>query len=148
MSSESWDRLWPLLATAGLSLLVFAVSSWFITPRLESRKRLEDRWERDVLALGQFLAFDFTKASDNVFTKTWFRLTLMDPEMVEIEPDRRDQLVTEDEGALREAIRDARAAGTQLRWLIDRVVFLDPGRSDLSKLHRDGLFPRPRHVGI
>lgn len=44
-----------LLIGAGLAMIAQSIIQLRVVPRVEARKRREDRWERDVLALGELL---------------------------------------------------------------------------------------------
>jgi hypothetical protein len=64
VASDPWGTLWPLLLTA---LLTLAVTLWvqlYIVPRVETRKRRDDRLERDLLALGELLTFEQPAAAN------------------------------------------------------------------------------------
>jgi hypothetical protein len=58
-SPSFWDRLWPVFLGAVFaflfSLTIALLVQLVIVPRVEARKRREERWERDVLTLGELL---------------------------------------------------------------------------------------------
>lgn len=55
---STWDRLWPLLVTATLTLAAAVAVQLLFVPRVERRKRSEQRWEEHVAALGELLTID------------------------------------------------------------------------------------------
>lgn len=128
-SPGAWDRLWPLLVTAALSLAVFWFVQLYIMPPMEVRKRREDRWERDVLDLGQLLTFDVPKAFEKV------RSELSWAAMLDESTDgnaRVEELRRNHYAAKWVAISEYRDVSQRVSWLTDRVVSIHP-RSTLMR---------------
>src|SRR4051794_22733874 len=101
------DNLWPYLLTAGLTLgatlTVHLVIQFYAVPRVDTRKRQEDRWERDLLALGELLTFDYRKAADAYFHAHWFRQWLHAmANDVDVDQDKILAMLSEHEKELRE----------------------------------------------
>lgn len=121
-----WSRVWPLLITAGLTLAVLGFVQFVIVPRVETRKRRENRWEEDVLALGELLTFEYQK------TLSELHWQLLNEAMLD-ELGRRDEV---DHAKLDELKRaglekqnaalDAhRALDARVDWLAGRIISID-----------------------
>ena len=61
-----WDALGPVLVGSGATLVATTFVQLWVVPRVETRKRRDDRWERDVRDLGELLAFDYPKARGGI----------------------------------------------------------------------------------
>lgn len=116
-----WDRLWPLVVTAALTLLVFWVVQLFIVPRVEARKRREDRWERDVLDLGQLLTFEFPQGIERVRLELWW-LSMLKYEASDVPKNRVEEADREHRRKLEEAVEAYRNLEQRVSWLSDRVL--------------------------
>lgn len=113
-----------------------AVVQLRVVPRVEARKRREDRWERDVLALGELLTADLPDRAKTARIEQWF-LQLMNS----LQP--ADAKVAEHAETLRglvekadEAVESYEAvAKTRVRWLVQRIVSLAPRSDELQKFY-------------
>lgn len=65
-------QLINLVIGAGLAMLAQAVVQLRVVPRVEARKRREDRWERDVLALGELLTAELPDRATAARREQWF----------------------------------------------------------------------------
>lgn len=127
-SLSVWDHLWPVLLSAAfsaaLSLVALTFVQLYIVPRVEGRKRREERWEHDVLSLGEFLSFEYEEAAAT-YRESLYRLTwIADAEQrrEDYDPSRlaaSRRRVEEERNEARDAYRRARS---RLRWLVERVV--------------------------
>lgn len=124
-----WDRTWPLVVAALLSLAVFYCVQLYFVPQVEARKRREDRWERDVLDFGQLLTFDVPKAFSAIREELAWERALHEAgdgsaEVVKLRADHRL--------AQRVALDDYRDLTLRMSWLSDRILSIDPN-SDLMR---------------
>lgn len=126
------DAVLYLMVGAGLTLASQLVLQLVIVPRVETRKRREDRWERDVLALGELLTGDIPDRasaayiSQSVLQHYYHRL--MPPGQV------RDAATLEHlKEESREAVRGFRdLASTRMKWLTQRIVNIAPQHPDIK----------------
>jgi hypothetical protein len=119
------STLLTLLTGAACTLLATAFVQLRIVPQVETRKRREERWERDIRALGELLAFEFADQAGQMFTAIWLEVSIS---------SRRDDLSASELAELREQQADrmhearqafARACD-QVVWLMDQISA--PGR--------------------
>jgi len=137
------------LVGAATALAVQLVVQFFVVPKVETRKRREDRWERNVLELGELLTTRLTDVANELHAEQLVYRTTQD------EPsDQYDHALVAQQG--RDADRATWDYGglisTQLDWLIRRVVSLSPKAQELAQLqhladvHRaQALAVRPLH---
>ena len=121
----AWERLWPLLVTAALSLLVLAVVQLVVIPRLEVRKRREQRWESDVLVLGEFLTFDYQRALDDYVRALRYGAIIAELGQGALRQDHERDAWSRYHEMRRAAVDPYGRACSRLDWLADRVVALD-----------------------
>jgi hypothetical protein len=122
--ATAWSRLWPLLVTAALTLLLTLWVQLYVVPRVETRKRRDDRWERDVLALGELLTFDQPGAANALGEELDWKVLLDSP------PEDVSRQWLQDAGLrhqeqLRVAVDEYRRVAARVDWLIDRVEAID-----------------------
>ncbi len=132
---SSWDRLWPLLVTAGLSLAVVLIVQLYVVPHVESRKRREERWESDLRRLGECAAFDLTEAASEYFSallsSVWLADRADDPD---VDPSRHHEATRVADERRRAAHERFRKAETQADWLADRVCSVASGHPQMRRL--------------
>lgn len=121
----AWERLWPLLVTAALSLLVLAVVQLAVVPRLEVRKRREQRWEGDLMLLGEFLTFDYQQALDDYVSALRYGAMLAEVGPGELRPDHERDAWSRYHEMRRAAVDPYGRACSRLDWLAERVSALD-----------------------
>lgn len=130
--------------TGIIALSVQGFLQLYVIPRVDARRRREDRWERDVLELGQVQARELPDAMSAARHALWWLGTTSD-EQVDIDPDRRPELVrqaTEDAKAALDKLRDLE---TRIDWLVDRVTDLAPAHPLIQKFAADA---RGQYVAI
>lgn len=121
-----WSTLWPFLLTALLTLAVTLVIQFYAVPRVETRKRQEDRWERDLLALGELLTFEQPAAANDFFHSLWIRSWLHSiREDAGGNSDRIAALLAEGEEPLRKERAEYQRLDTRVDWFADRVCAID-----------------------
>jgi hypothetical protein len=133
-----WDRLWPLLVTAVLTLLIFWFVQLVLVPRVEVRKRREERWEQDVLELGHLLTFEASETTDRLRQELWWQ-SVIEYETGDFSATHREQLKREHDGLLREAIDSYRGTFGKAKWIAERVASIDRRSTDLLQLEVDVL---------
>src|SRR5260370_10250824 len=74
------------LLGAARALAVQLVIQFYVVPRVETRKRREDRWERDVLELGQLLAGLLTDLANDAHTAQLVHRSVRDEPSDEYDP--------------------------------------------------------------
>lgn len=122
-----------LLLGAVLTLAAQACLQSSVVPTVEARKRREDRWERNCVALGELLTGELAEASSNLLTRSMRVVT------------HRATLKAAPEGEATEAAREALAgayvdvfeaghrfealAESRIEWLAGRIdLFTDDER--------------------
>ena len=125
---EAWSRLWPLLVTAGLTLVVLGCIQFYVVPRVEARKRREDRWEQDVLALGELLTFEFPNALSDLRKELWGEAALDGlAQAADVNQSRLEELKRVGRESQNAALDAHRGLDARIEWLTDRIVSIDPG---------------------
>lgn len=128
------DRL-LLIVLGALFAFVFsmAIQLW-IVPRVDRRKRREERWERDVLALGEVLTAEVpalaTAAQRDAYVMQRLHKDYADSDSPE------DILRKTQEDASESIARYKAAARVRGAWLVDRIVSLDRAAVELAELER------------
>lgn len=77
-STTSWDRLWPVLLAAALAFTAALLVQLWVVPRVEQRKRREDRWERDVRDLGEHVTFAIAETTTAYFSAMHLKWAIED----------------------------------------------------------------------
>lgn len=108
------------LLTAGLTLLV----QLYIVPRVETRKRRDDRWERNVLELGELLTTQVRRlAQEARRAQSMVRFLYRDLEgVVGVDQEQLERERRESGPKARQATEDFHdLVNTRLDWLEDRI---------------------------
>lgn len=115
------------LLTAGLTLLV----QLYIVPRVETRKRREDRWERNVLELGELLTTQVGRLAQEARSEqSMMRFLYRDLEgLADIDQKLLEKDRRESGPKARQATEDFHdLVNTRVDWLEDRIrSFTSPG---------------------
>lgn len=139
-STTAWDRLWPVLLAAGLAFAAALLVQLYVVPRVEQRKRREERWERDVRDLGEHVAFSLSETStaylNSLFTlwasKRMAGSTGGDGGADDVRAARvLDAEVTNEVREHREAFRNS---VQRTHWLSDRVIAVNSRAPDMVQL--------------
>lgn len=139
--------MWPIVLTAFLTLVatlvVHLTIQFYAVPRVETRKRREDRWERDLLALGELLTFEQPQAADSMFQALTLRRALA---QWREEPDtnkvRLDQLSAENDEHIREYVDAYRRMAARIDWLADSATTFNKYADGMRPFVRALLFYR------
>jgi hypothetical protein len=119
-----------------LTLAVQVVIQLYVVPRVETRKRREDRWERNVLEFGDLLTTSLGDRAGEARSAQWlFRLTRQETSKL----SESDQAKIAQH--LSERGRDARQASTvfvgvmraRVDWLADRIEAFGPAADEIIK---------------
>jgi hypothetical protein len=121
--------LGTFLAGTATALLI----QLYVVPRVETRKRREERWERDVRELHEVLAARLTSLANQAFIAQFVYRHVRDEKTDEYSP-----------AAVSHQSREAREAtwayggliGAQIDLLMDRVLSINPNAPELAKLKR------------
>lgn len=129
------DALAYLLVGAGLTLVSQVVIQLVIVPRVETRKRREDRWERDVLTFGELLTAEIPDRASSAFISQsvlqHFYHLPMPPGQI-LDAVTLERLKEES----RTAVRDFRdVASTRIRWLLKRIISIAPDNVEIRSFH-------------
>lgn len=124
-----------LVAGAGLALGGQLVLQLRVVPRAERRKRREDRWERDLLALGELLTAELPDRamearSTQLLLQVFAQLAW---EGDDAEDRRADANRRQSEAAAEAVERYRSAAETRVVWLVNRIVGIAPDSSELRR---------------
>ena len=106
----------------------------WVVPRVETRKRREDRWERDVRALGELLTAELPDFASDARHQQW-RLQFMCDSAARrgLDDERRADFLREPSTAAEESAKRYDAVTTRLQWLVDRIVGIAPANDELSR---------------
>lgn len=111
--------LLSFLVGAAITLAVQLVVQLWVVPKVETRKRREDRWERDVRELGELLAMRLADLAEEAHAAQWIYRNLRQEESDEYDPrlvDRQARDMQQATWAYGSLIR------AQIAWLTDRVL--------------------------
>jgi hypothetical protein len=128
--------LTPIVAVligAFAALIAQCVVQLYVVPRVEKRKRREDRWERDVRELGELLAMSLTDLANDAHAAQWVFRALRDDESDEHDPalvDRQARDAQEATSAYGSLI------GAQVDWLADRVLSINRKAPEITRFQR------------
>ncbi|MCA1601904.1 MAG: excalibur calcium-binding domain-containing protein, partial [Acidobacteria bacterium] len=111
-----------------LTLVAQAAIQLLVIPRVESRKRREDRWERDVLALGEVLTGQLPPVLREYSIKVKVLIQLEGSEGLDTSKVR----AFEDE-ARRAASELSSLNDSRIKWLASRVTAAAPESQQLKK---------------
>lgn len=120
----------PYLIGAALTLIVQVVIQLYVVPRVQTRKRREDRWERNVLDLGELLTTLVRQHADEAYHRqSLYRFLQQQLEGVSGIDEAKLAEARQDEGSkayqATEAFHDL--VNTRVEWLVDRIKsFSDP----------------------
>ena len=124
------DPLVLLPVGARLTLLAqVAVQLFVVVPHVEVRKRREDRWERDVLALGELLSAELPdRAAAARRDISMVRAVTQKFKNLDdyIDATREEYVRELVEKANESVARFWALAFTRIQWLADRILDIDP----------------------
>jgi hypothetical protein len=124
---------WPtfLLGLLG-SLLVGVVTAsliqLYVVPRVETRKRREDRWERWVLELGELLTGSVADHAADLHAAQLVYRDARDRKETGMYPLRRD--------AEQANFAYGSLINTQVDWLVERVVSISPNAREIVQFQK------------
>jgi hypothetical protein len=124
-----------LLLGAAATLATTTFIQLWVVPRVESGKRREDRWERDVITLSEFLAFEYADAQSAVTGAMYERALLADFKPTDhTDPARLQARRAEAQREAREAFDALARAQARAQIMLDRVTYLDRDRVRATKV--------------
>lgn len=128
-------QLLYLLVGAALAMGAQSLVQLVVVPRVDARKRREDRWERDVLALGELLTAELPDRATAAKSDQW-HLQFVNTLIAEGEvAKRRDATVRELAEKADESVRRYLGlANTRVTWLAQRIVDIAPDNQQLQEL--------------
>jgi hypothetical protein len=128
-------QLLYLLVGAGLTMAAQAVIQLRVVPRVEARKRREDRWERDVLALGELLTAELPdRANDARSAQRVLQGVSADLGARGVEPDHKREVERELTEEANRCVKSYKAlARTRVEWLLNRIVGIAPQHVEIEK---------------
>jgi hypothetical protein len=131
-----------VLIGALAALAAQLVIQLYVVPRVETRKRREDRWERDVRELGQLLTTSLTDRANELHAAQFVyrdaRGTSGNPALIARLAKEAEQVVFE-YGSL---------IHTQVDWLIAQILRLDPEAPEIKQLDAVWLDYRVRTIEV
>lgn len=129
------DRVFPVAIGAVIALAGAVFVQLWLVPRVDTRKRREQRWEEDVLALGQLLTFDHPRTVSDLRSELHLLVLLANPPGdVDATTERWTALKAERREALRTARDEFDSLRTRVDWLADRIVSLAPHSKPLGHM--------------
>ncbi len=138
-SGPSWlSLLLSLLGTFLAGTATALLIQLYIVPVVETRKRREDRWERDVLKLGELLVLDLTNRANQAHHA---QLALREARAEQTD-DYNPALVAQRAREAQEATQAYKGLyTTQVRWFMLRVMSIKSGAREFEPLrHAIGRF--------
>jgi hypothetical protein len=127
-------QLLYLLVGAALAMAAQALIQLRVVPRVEARKRREDRWERDVLALGELLTAELPDRATAAMRDQWYLHFFRTAAPKGGTTERRASTLRELQEKADESVRLYRAlADTRITWMVHRIVGIAPHDSQLQK---------------
>lgn len=145
------DRVVPVVIGAVIALVGAVFVQLWLVPRVDTRKRREQRWEEDVLALGQLLTLDQPRIVGDLRSELhWLVLLVHPPDDVDTTTERWAALKAEHRERLRAARGEFDSLATRVDWLADRVTSLAPHAKPLQHLASQsrGYYLRHLEVGM
>lgn len=110
------------------ALVVQLVVQFWVVPKVETRKRREDRWERDVRELYSLVAISLPElANDAWAAQALYIDASSDPELDAKELAKEQGKATRVYGSF---------IGSEMDMQIDRVLSINPKASELAKLEK------------
>lgn len=130
-------QLLYLAVGATLAMAAQALIQLRVVPLVEARKRRGDRWERDVLALGELLTAELPdRANDARSAQYVLQGVSADLHERGVEPDHEHRREVERE-LTEEANRCVKSykalAKTRIEWLVNRIVGIAPQHVEVEK---------------
>lgn len=117
-------------------MLAQAVVQLRVVPSVEARKRREDRWERDVLALGELLTAELPDRATAARGEQWFLQLINSFQPAEAKAAEHAEVVRGLVEKASEAVQNYEAmAKTRVRWLVQRIVSLAPHSDELQRFY-------------
>lgn len=113
-----------LVCGALASLGATALVQLGVVPHVESRKRLEDRWESDVRDLGRLLHFEFADAKAEMST-TLLLSVFISARRTDLTPKELLSLRNDQAERSRMSRLTLARANDQVLWLVDQVFLPD-----------------------
>lgn len=126
------DRVLPVIIGALVALAGSVFVQFWLIPRVDTRKRREQRWEEDVLALGKLLTFEHPPIVSGVRVGL-HTLGMVAEAAGELDGDQWSALHAQERENLREANQAFNALRLQIDWLSDRVISLAPTNAAIRK---------------
>jgi hypothetical protein len=116
----------------------------YVVPRVETRKRREDRWERNVLELGELLTRSLTSLANEAHAAQLVFRGVRDEQGDQHDP----ALVARQAREAEQATWDySGLISTQMDWLIGRVMSPSPKAQEIAQLRRpDPDLPGPGDI--
>jgi hypothetical protein len=115
------------------AIVVQLVVQFYIVPRGDTRKRREDRWERDVRELGELLTTSLADRAQEAFSaQSGFRHVLELEHAVGVDHDKVARMKDEYTAKARQATAAFNdLAHTRVPWLVDRVASVGPTSGEI-----------------
>jgi len=139
----------PVVIGTVIALLGAVFVQLWLVPRVDTRKRREQRWEEDVLALGQLLTFDQPRIVGELRSELHLVvLFVVPPEDVDTTTERWAALKAEHREKMRAAREEFDSLRTRVDWLADRVTSLAPHAKPLRHLASQSRTYYLRHIEV
>jgi hypothetical protein len=129
-SGSSWLAY---LLGAATALTIQLVIQLYVVPRVETRKRREDRWECDVRDFGQLLAGPLTDLANDAHAAQLVYRSVRDEPSDEYDPALVKRQAREAEKAV---FAYGGIISTQMHWLTGRVLSISPKARRLAPFEK------------
>lgn len=132
------EEVFPVIVGAIVALAGSVFVQLWLIPRVDTRKRREQRWEEDVLALGQLLTFEHPSLV-NGWRAGLHGLGRVAQAAGELDGDEWSAAHLQQHEKLRSAHQVFQALRVRIDWLSDRVMSLaprSPALQDFGELSR------------
>jgi hypothetical protein len=143
----AWPRFWPVLVTAAITLLATVWVQLYVIPRVETRKRRDDRWERDVLALGELLTFEQPAAASALAHALDWKAVLSN-QLDDLHEGALATLREKNEQEIRDCQDEYGRMDARVDWLIDQVQSIDRRADRLKPFTRAAMSYRASYIRL
>lgn len=131
------NELLYLFVGAGLAVGGQLLVQLRVVPRADQRRRREDRWEKDVLALGELLTAELPDRATAAESAQFVMQAVVGHALtLDIDGRKLDDIKSTEQEKVDEAIKRYRAAAqTRLSWLAKRIIVFAPDSRELRRFN-------------
>jgi hypothetical protein len=127
------EVLAPILIGAALTLAAQIVLQLFIVPRVDTRRRRSERFERNVLDLGELLTSELDARAQQAYREqSWLRVMRENYRGPEFDAAKVERAVREQSAKARQVSWDLMGlVRARVNWLVERVAAFTPEADEI-----------------